>query len=106
MLWNNENKTVQFFIANFKINKNYQQEDAKINLEFRKECKQDFNSYKNSGHHLMILSVDKKFRINENTLFLWDNHTISMYDFKTGFSESDRKNLKFKISENEKFSFI
>ena len=34
MLWNNENKTVQFFIVDFKINKNYQQENAKINLEF------------------------------------------------------------------------
>lgn len=48
----------------------------------------------------------KSFTINQDRIFFWDKHQIEHYGFYKRFDVENRKQLKFKISAKEKFSFI
>jgi len=44
--------------------------------------------------------------MNKESLFVYDDHTIEVYDFKHVFNETNRKDLRFQISSEEKHSRI
>ena len=54
----------------------------------------------------MILPVRKEFTMNKESLFIYDNNTIEIYDFNKSFSEKNKRNLRFQIAKDEKQSHI
>lgn len=102
-------ETVYFFNANFKIDKNSLDDQSRVHRKFSKECKIEFEMFHQEGsfgQNLLILEGIKKFSINEDKMFMWDNYVIEYYDFKKPFTESNKKELNIKISKQEKFASI
>ena len=44
--------------------------------------------------------------MNKESLFIYDNNTIDIYDFNKSFSEKNKRNLRFQIAKEEKQSHI
>ena len=44
--------------------------------------------------------------MNKESLFIYDDHNIEIYDFNKVFSEKNKRKLRFQISAEEKHSFI
>jgi hypothetical protein len=105
-----ELETIYFFQASFKVNKILNKE---IDPEFISDCRKDRRSFlkeddfsKLKGQNILILPARKEFTMNKESLFIYDNNSIEIYDFNKSFSEKNKRNLRFQIAKDEKQSHI
>lgn len=68
----------------------------KADDEFIVECRQDLHTYNKNyspemshGQNLLFSPIVKKFEINRNCLFLWDDKKIFKYKLHQNFNEEN-----------------